>query len=51
MFSMTIIGRFLRGFSVVDIPAVAFDFKDSTANITVPVYVLVSLRKQCISMV
>ena len=25
MFSMTIIERFLRGFSVVDIPAVAFD--------------------------
>ena len=56
MFSMTKIGRFLRGFSVVDFSAVGFvellkTLKDSTPKITVPVQVWFSLEKQCISMV
>ena len=54
--SMTKIGRFLRGFSVVDFSAVGFvellkTLKDSTPKITVPVQVWFSLAKQCISMV
>ena len=56
MFSMTKIGRFLRGFSVVDFSAIGFvellkTLKDSTPKITVPVQVWFSLAKQCISMV
>ena len=42
MFSMTKIGRFLCGFSVVDFSAIGFldllkTYKDSTPKITVPV--------------
>ena len=56
MFCMTKIGRFLRGFSVVDFSAVGFvellkTLKDSTPKITVPVQVWFSLAKQCISKV
>ena len=56
MFSMTKIGRFVRGFSVVDFSAVGFvellkTLKDLTPKITVPVQVWFSLAKQCISMV
>ena len=56
MFSMTKIGRFLRGFSAVDFSAVGFvellkTLKDSTPKITAPVQVWFSLAKQCISKV
>ena len=55
MFSMTKTGRFLRGFSLVDFSAVGSwpfnDFQDSMPKSHVPVYVLFSLGKQCISMI